>query len=397
MNRLQRLHPRANEFVVVIALAALMLVVGWRVLLLMKTVGGDGGPASSGRQAAVSGADYLVFSTYRVVDRGPKDWANDDKLEYGYYRYPLTGGRPELIAQVTADNGKGLGSPWMRPLSPDTLLFVRRNSGADDFVWIDVAGRELPRPLPPDDSGVDGLPSPDGSRVAYVDPAKRSVTVLTAGSLLQTFDIKGAADVGFWSPLSWSPDGRRLYLKPVFEGGGFVSGLWVIDLERSEAAEIKAFRRLGLVDVDIDPRLGLGVGVTFRGDGLGTDIAGPSKVHLVDLETGADKVLLSDDSLVFRGPLLSPDGRRLAFSYAGDESDVWLMDIDSALSSLLVSGRALAWTPDSRSLVVSRNDEIQLVEADSRSITTVARRVGKYYDPDFQGLEFIGLVKGKNQ
>jgi len=394
-----RHHPRANEFIVIAVLTALILVVGWRAMLLLKTpAGGPSGAIADGARgpAAAVGGDQLVYSTYGVVDRGAKDWANDDRLEYSYYRYPLVGGRPELITQVTEDNAKSFGSPWMRPLSPDTLLFMRRHSGSDDYVWIDVSGRELPRPTPPSGSGIDGLPSPDGSRVAYVDPQKKTVTVVTSGSLLQTFDLKSGSDVGFWSPLVWSPDSRLLYLKPVFEGGGFVSGLWVIDLDQAAASEIKVFRRLGLNDVTVDAKLGLAVGATMSG-GSESDYSGPSKLYLVDLRTGEARALLSDPSLAYRDPLLSPDGLTAAFSFAGPEPDVWLADVVSSAMRLLISGRALAWTPDGRALVVSRDNELQIVDISPVKVTSIARRIGKYNDPDFQGLEFIGLVKGKNQ
>ena len=77
MRQWQRQHPRANEFIVIIALAALILVVGWRVMLLVSTAGGPGGAGGdkSGGAPAPDGADFLVYGTSTVVDRGSKDWA----------------------------------------------------------------------------------------------------------------------------------------------------------------------------------------------------------------------------------------------------------------------------------------------------------------------------------
>jgi len=387
-------HPRSNEFAVVIALAVLIAIVGWRAMVLVSTDGQSETPGTF-RVAATSG-EFLVYGTYNVVDRGTEPWPNDDKLAYVFYRYPLAGGQPEVIAKVIEDNTKAFGSPWMRPLSENTLLFMRRDASADDFVWIDAAGRELERPVPPTGSGIDGLPSPDGSRVAYVDPGTKTVTVVTRGALLQTFEAKSGSEAGFWAPLAWTPDGGKLYLRPVFDGGGFVSGLWVIDLDKPESAEIEPVGRLGLKDISVNAGLGLLVGSTYRSGALEAEPTGPSKIYLVDLNAGEEKFLLTEDSLAFRDPLLSPDGRRLVYSFGGSDPDIWLNDIGSPDSRLLISGRALAWTPDGRFLVVSRDNELQLVEVDGNQIVSVAHRTGKYQDPDFRGLEFIGIVKSKN-
>jgi dipeptidyl aminopeptidase/acylaminoacyl peptidase len=199
--------------------------------------------------------------------------------------------------------------------------------------------------------------------------------------------------------VAWSSENDAVFLKPVFDGGTPVAGLWYADLDSKTIKEFSVVRKLGLADFAIYPALDQIVGTTFRSEDLESGALGPSKIYLIDIPTGRSTVLQSDERTAFRGPLLSPDGSRLAFSFGGGEPDVWLVGTDGTDGGKrsFISGRPLAWTPDGRSLVVSRDNELQLVDVDTGGITTIARRSGKYQDPDFQGVEFIGIIKDYEQ
>jgi hypothetical protein len=393
-----------NEYAAVIVLAALVAIVGWRVMVLVgpdvpSPTPGKNVPSASVNRPADSGP-YVIYDTYRVIDRGDKSRMDDDKLAYDFRRYALADGRSESIAEIVADGAKAFGSPWMRPLSDHTLLFVRRYTSSDDFLWVDAAGKEVSRPASGQITNVSGLPSPDGSMVAYADERSAAVSIVSAdGSDPMFFSTKGFISTGYLSPVVWSAENDAVFLKPVFDGGTAVAGLWYADLGSKVIKEYSVVRKLGLADFVIYPTQDKIVGTTFSDGGLESGALGPSKIYLIDIPTGRSTVLQSDEIAAFRDPLLSPDGRRLAFSFGSGEPDVWMVDTgetDPERRSI-ISGRPLAWTPDGRSLAVSRDNELQIVDVGTGRTSTIVRRSGKYQDQDFQGVEFIGIIKDKEQ
>lgn len=389
-----------NEYAAVIVLASLVAIVGWRVMVLMAPATEPAGPpVSAPAQTADQTADagpYVIYDTYRVTDRGDSSRMDDDQLTYDFRRYSLASGGSESLAALAADSAKAFGSPWMRPLSDRTLLFVRRYTSSDDFLWMDAAGKEVARPASSQIGNVSGLPSPDGSMVAYADEAKAAVIIVYAdGREPMTLSTKGQISAGYLSPIAWAAENDAVFLRPVFDGGTAVAGLWYADLEAQVIKEFTVVRKLALADFTVYPQLGKIVGLTYRSEGLENAATGPSKIYLIDISTGRSSVLQSDEVSAFHNPLLSPDGGRLAFSFADGDSDTWLVGTGSpdGKRELLVSGLPLAWTPDGRSLIVSRDNELQIIDAGTKKVITIARRSGKYRDPDFQGVEFIGILK----
>jgi cyanophycinase-like exopeptidase len=58
----------------------------------------------------------------------------------------------------------------------------------------------------------------------------------------------------------------------------------------------------------------------------------------------------------------------------------------------VISGKVVEWAPDGTRLVVDRDGALQIVDIGTGAITTVAQRHGTHSDPDFKGVEFIGIV-----
>lgn len=379
----------------VAALVVLVVVLGWRAASLVgpgRTAGrgGVGGPQPG------AGRHYLVYRTYTVADRGADPSANDDAVVYEFYRYDVGDpGTPERLAREVFD-GFAAGSPWMAKVSDTLLLFVRKPAGIErgDASWVDASGNVVKVPDTDPDILWTGLPSPDGAVIAYADRDKDAVSVLSLGDgLTRSFSTAEYSAFGRLEPIVWEADGSAVYLKPVSDAEAFVPGLWRLDVGEGALSEVAVVRRLGLANYTVSPASDMLVGSTFGCDSIDRCGTGPSVLYAVRLDTGASVEVLADEDAALSGPLISPDGGTVAYTVDRDGPEVRLVDPDDPDGDRrLISGRALAWTPDGRKLVIDRDDELQLYDIATGAVAAVARRTGRYQDNDFKGVDFVGIV-----
>lgn len=151
-------------------------------------------------------------------------------------------------------------------------------------------------------------------------------------------------------------------------------------------------RALDEVEFDVSPD-GRTVATTWRvAERGGTRDA----IALVDVESGATRLVLADEDLEYSGPRFSPDGRQLAVVVHGRTTattppDRWLAVHDVALGGLRVlteewdrwPGRA-RWTPDGRALLTVADDggaaPVFRVEVADGAVTRLTGDHGAYSD-----------------
>lgn len=390
----KKLISSRTGIAIVVALAACSAILVWRVSTLAGLAPARE-PMTAG-QTEDKKAWYVVYRQSRVISRGEKDGAEDDVVEHRFVRQPLDGGVAETIDTVTTDNQLGYGEPWMTVNGGRELLFYRRRASADDILRIDVMSRPV--------DGQDGewkyaLPSPDGSTIALLPTANHDLVELRlADGSVRTVGTAGLVSGGYLGPDAWSPDGAKLYLRAYFDGGGVISGLWVMDVATGDLVEIKAVRQLGLTEYAVLPEIGSVIGCDVDRECM--DECGGSQataVYSVDPATGETKEIVKSVENAFYNIQPAPDGRRVAFGLGSggqETSGVWLMDVGGDFPEApILSGRARGWTPDSLFLIVERDNEIQTVRLKDMTIASLAERRGQYDDPDYLGLEYVGLAR----
>lgn len=78
---------------------------------------------------------------------------------------------------------------------------------------------------------------------------------------------------------------------------------------------------------------------------------GATRIHIMDIGGGNDRVLLPDQAGEF--PRWSPDGTRIAFTAGGQRPGVWMVDAEGRSAELVTGRRATpAWSPDATRLVL---------------------------------------------
>ena len=121
----------------------------------------------------------------------------------------------------------------------------------------------------------------------------------------------------------------------------------------------------------------------------------PTVLHMVDLRTGEGKEVLRDDGFVLSHITPSPDETRVAYSIGadpGEEAAVWIQKLGEERTNnhLYLSGTPVEWI-DNQFLLVRRGGEFILLDTESRRIYLLERSVGRWWDPDYREVEFIGV------
>jgi len=244
--------------------------------------------------------------------------------------------------------------------------------------------------------------SPDGAQVVY---SAWSTDGEQAGLMMQTTapvppraltsPPKGVQDT---MPM-WSPNGREI----VFErlGPGDRCGLYLIPASGGEPRNISGCKHNELASFSWFPD-----GRRLIGSELGAAPGDDGALQVLDLATGAWSRLpvhkaASDIDL---GPMVSPDGRWIAFRRNISLSDVWRVPVAGGEPERLTDLRAnlfgVAWTPDGQSLVISRYQDagVQLARVDvaTRAVHDLGVAEG-YYPAIALHAPSLAFVVGQTQ
>jgi hypothetical protein len=379
--------------VLAIILALIVLLLGWYVANIIQPLTPD--TKNTSIYSSTANRQYLIYRTYRVLSRGTQEWPNDDLVAYEFFRYPLDGAarRGENIFRVDRTRiDSDAGTPWMQRVSETILLFARRELDPTEAVWVDVSGKKLhSTENKPADVIWNGLPSPDGQKIAYYNWTNRRVVVFQNENFPTEYDLGDQA----FEPLAWDRNSINLYLNVVAEGEQPIAELWRLNTATGSAEEITAIRKLGLYNIDLNTEVGRLVGVTDNYNCRGSEDckAESSSLYLVDLFSGKSIELQTEKHLFFIRPRLSPNADKVAYILSNGQNDVWISDLDIAgHEQRIISGQLLDWLPNGEGLIVDRDNELQLVSIEDDKIITVARRSGQYSDQDFVGVDYVGII-----
>jgi Tol biopolymer transport system component len=313
---------------------------------------------------------------------------------------PATGGHT-LLGNVPSNDASSLSFQWAQ----DRKHVLMTDNGGGRTLTLDAptdAGRQLTFTC----CGMPGSLSPTGDRVAAVQTgASGVVDVVVAnidGTGLREFPLPAGADVP-GGGVSWSPDQSAVAVAGCLpcntaEYGELPNAVnhghvFVVPLDGSPVRQ--------LLD---DTHGGFGVpawsrdGATFL-TGKGDCQAGEMVPHCnndrlmvsivsVVVADGSERTLLDADQIggveQIGQPLVSPDGRRIAFSaWSGDgtDSNVFLMDPDGNNLVQLVAGSFPQWSPDGEWLLFSRPHADQFFDVNTWIIAVNGgepRYVGAY-------------------
>lgn len=179
------------------------------------------------------------------------------------------------------------------------------------------------------------IPSPDGKYVAYLARKDSATQIwirsLRQGDKRQVTRVPGGLGADFYTSFSWSPDSRRLAFafrpiaKPEKPNAASVvvigaegdippdSQVWVIDVDSGSARKVATgpYRMAALSWFPDGKALLCAVHRSFkyrRDDGFG-------EVRRIDISSGKCTTIIKDSGVQRLRPVLSPDGRFVAFLY----------------------------------------------------------------------------------
>ena len=181
--------------------------------------------------------------------------------------------------------------------------------------------------------------SPDTARVAGVvltslaRPVRRLFVMNNPGADSTGRDLRVLAEGALTGPVSWSPDGGHIAYARSRRGryGSLVDDLYVVDVETRQRRRLTTDRRASSPSFGPDGRRLAFVGVE----------RGTANVHVLDLETGAERALTA-----FAGDVQittarwSPDGQRVAFALfdLDGRRDLATVDVETGAVTRLATG-----------------------------------------------------------
>jgi len=199
--------------------------------------------------------------------------------------------------------------------------------------------------------------SPDGAWVAYREGASGDLVVapLGGGAPRRLISNRESATAA-----AWSPDGNRLAFWAVVGGG------MRLRISGSDGTVQRTYE--GAIGSGETPRWAVANRILYHRPGN-------RNYHLVDLETGAEAPLVTNDSVGWMSSALpSGDGRIVAVYWnRKPQPGIWIISLHAPSQRLLLPGLAfpIGWSLDGRSIYVKSGRQIKLVSLQTGAIRRV--------------------------
>ena len=181
-------------------------------------------------------------------------------------------------------------------------------------------------------------PSPDGRRIAFDSDRDGVRGVYVANE--DGSQVRRVSAAGFAALPSWSPDSKSLVFVRAREDSPEVWNLWTVSLESGELKQLTAHTT------------GQSWGGSWFPDGRRIAYAQESAIVIHDLQNGSDRQFRSPRrTYQVRNPVVSPDGRRVAFVVERD--GVWLLEMSNGSMRRVLEDPTVeecTWSPDGRRL-----------------------------------------------
>jgi Tol biopolymer transport system component/DNA-binding winged helix-turn-helix (wHTH) protein len=267
---------------------------------------------------------------------------------------------------LTTNGGQNVQPAW----SPDGQV-IAYHSMRDGGIWVMAAHGGTPRQLSP--FGSRPAWSPDGSRLAFQSGEHAEIapngSTASAGSTIWTMDRDGAnaraltsasQPMGGHASPGWSHDGRFIVFS-VFDSGSS-NGIWVAPLDGGEPQPLDLGYNLydpvfARDDSAVYVAGGVALIVKLPFDAGSGRLGGPRQVIPVPGVAGV------------RGLSLSADGRRVGFAGLALDSQIWSIALGQDGSA---AGPPVAVTSDT-----SRRNSLPVLSPDGRKLAYMSTRRGE--------------------
>jgi hypothetical protein len=364
---------------------------------------------------ALEPGTYLVYYTTRVSDPGAQEWANDDTQEISFYRLKVGDDAPVRFSVVSHD--PELGGGLTSYVFGENLLmhrFAMENSVLMDGV-VSLKGDILE--TRPEKWGV--IRSGNGKyEVEYTSPYDNigeievlgnvvaTVKDTQTGAVLATVDLSGLTTerVFYPEPFLIDDNGEYFYASEMCACGAAPSGLWEIKIATGEIRQLDTLVKLdgwGQAKIDSVTRKMLFAKTDFQDVNLeigpGRTPIAPTYVGVLDIETGKDHELFTDEDAAYGAPRFAPDGSgKYMLVDHGEELRVVVRSLDEETEPVeynLGSGYFLEWVDGAivyQSGINGGGLEIKMYDLS----TGKSQVLGRDLDDELkQRFDYIGSIK----